>query len=158
MAIQMSLARVSVGFQSRERQSSLVFLCYENPQKRLLRKLLLEFLIVEKIKFLESQSKARAINVEFVNATLKLSLEQLARRLQVIREFKFIPLKGSECRCTVLAETCRTAGIEEKQNPVNYSCRVCNKRARKIRNIGKLYRKHQGYFHQHRKIDHCTDP
>ena len=137
MAIQMSLARVSVGFQSRERQSSLVFLCYENPQKRLLRKLLLEFLIVEKIKFLESQAKARAINVEFVNATLKLSLEQLARRLQVIREFKFIPLKGSECRCTVLAETCRTAGIEEEQNPVNYSCRVCNKRARKIRNIGK---------------------
>ena len=158
MAIQMSLARVSVGFQSRERQSSLVFLCYENPQKRLLRKLLLEFLIVEKIKFLESQAKARAINVEFVNATLKLSLEQLARRLQVIREFKFIPLKGSECRCTVLAETCRTAGIEVEQNPVNYSCRVCNKRARKIRNIGKLYRKHQGYFHQHRKIDHCTDP
>ena len=82
----------------------------------------------------------------------------LARRLQVIREFKFIPLKGSECRCTVLAETCRTAGIEVEQNPVNYSCRVCNKRARKIRNISKLYRKHQGYFHQHRKIDHCTDP
>ena len=54
--------------------------------------------------------------------------------------------------------TCRTAGIEVEQNPVNYSCRVCNKRARKIRNIGKLYRKHQGYFHQHRKIDHCTNP
>ena len=75
MVIKVSLARVSVGFQSRERPSSLVFLCYENPQKRLLRKLLLEFLIVEEIKFLESQAKARAINVEFVNATLKLSLD-----------------------------------------------------------------------------------
>ena len=121
--MQMSLARVSVGFQSRERPKFFRLSLLWKSKKRLLRKLLLEFLIVEEIKFLESQAKARAINVEFVNATLKLSLEQLARRLQVIREFKFIPLKGSECR-TVLAETCRTAGIEVEQNPVNYSCRV----------------------------------
>ena len=70
-----------------------------------------------KNEVLESQAKARAINVEFVNATLKLSLEQLAvaRRLQPgshqSSENLFVPLKGSECRCTVLAETCRTAGI-----------------------------------------------
>ena len=71
MVMQMSLARVLWVFRAEKDQSSLVFLCYENPQKRLLRKLLLEFLIVEGIKFLEA--KARAINVEFVNATLKLS-------------------------------------------------------------------------------------
>ena len=157
MVMQVSLARVSVDFQSRERPK-FFGLSLLGKSTETLGKLLLEFLITEEIKFLESQAKARAINVELVNATLKLSLEQLARRLQVIREFKLIPLIGSECRCTVLAETCRTAGIEVEQNPVNYSCRVCNKRARKIRNIGKLYRKHQGYFHQHRKIDHCTDP
>ena len=57
MVLKVSLARVSVGFQSRERPSSLVFLCYENPQKRLLRKLLLEFLIVEEMKFLNRKQK-----------------------------------------------------------------------------------------------------
>ena len=52
-----SSARFCAGvFRAEKDQSSLVFLCYENPQKRLLRKLLLEFLIVEEIKFLESQA------------------------------------------------------------------------------------------------------
>ena len=97
----------SVGFQSKEREKFFglsaqatvrISYCWRN-------------------EVLESQAKAWEINVEFVNATLKLSLEQLAvaRRLQPgshqSSENLSIPLKGSECRCTVLAETCRTAGI-----------------------------------------------
>ena len=38
-------------------------------------------------EFCESSAKTQVINVEFVSATLKLSLEQLVGWLQVIREF-----------------------------------------------------------------------
>ena len=57
MMLQVSLARVSVGFQSRERPVLWYFSAIENPQKRLLRKLLLEFLIVEEMKFLNRKQK-----------------------------------------------------------------------------------------------------
>ena len=157
MVIQVSLARVSVGFQSRERPKffGLSLLWKSTETLAAQATVRISHCWRNKVSWITSKSPSDKCRVCQCDFKTKFGL---ARRLQVIREFKFIPLKGSECRCTVLAETCRTAGIEVEQNPVNYSCRVCNKRARKIRNISKLYRKHQGYFHQHRKIDHCTDP
>ena len=146
MVMQVSPARVSVGFQSRERPKffGLSLLWKSTETLAAQATVRISHWWRNKVSWITSKSpsdKCRVCECDF-----KTKFGTVGDTAQAIREFKFIPLKGSECRCTVLAETCRTAGIEVEQNPVNYSCRVCNKRARKIRNIGKLYRKHQWVF------------
>ena len=52
----------------------------------------------------------------------------------------FVPSIREECFGTVLAAAYKEVGIEVVNNPAKYSSRVCNKCARKIRNLSELYR------------------
>lgn len=51
----------------------------------------------------------------------------------------FLPSKRRECFGTILAEIIKSVGLQVPNDPSRYSSRVCNKCARKIRNLGHIY-------------------
>ena len=52
----------------------------------------------------------------------------------------FLPSKRQECFGTILSEIIKSVGLHVPNDPSRYSSRVCNKRARKIRNLGHIRR------------------
>ena len=51
----------------------------------------------------------------------------------------FLPSKRQECFGTILSEIIKSVGLHVPNDPSRYSSRVCNKRARKIRNLEHIY-------------------
>jgi len=51
----------------------------------------------------------------------------------------FLPSKRRECFGTILAAIIESVGLQVPNDPSRYSSRVCNKCARKIRNLGHIY-------------------
>ena len=51
----------------------------------------------------------------------------------------FLPSKRRECFGTVLAEIIKSVGLQVPNDPSRYSSRVCNKCARKVRNLEHIY-------------------
>ena len=51
----------------------------------------------------------------------------------------FLPSKRQECFGTILSEIIKSVGLHVPNDPSRYLSRVCNKRARKIRNLGHIY-------------------
>ena len=51
----------------------------------------------------------------------------------------FLPSKRREWFGTILAEIIKSVGLQVPNDPSRYSSRVCNKCARKIRNLGHIY-------------------
>ena len=51
----------------------------------------------------------------------------------------FLPSKRQECFGTILSEIIKSVGLHVPNDPSRYSSRVCNKHARKIRNLGHIY-------------------
>ena len=51
----------------------------------------------------------------------------------------FLPSNRRECFGTILAEIIKSVGLHVPNDPSRYSSRVCNKCARKIRNLGHIY-------------------
>jgi len=51
----------------------------------------------------------------------------------------FLPSKRGECFGTIFAEIIKSVGLQVPDDPFRYSSRVCDKCARKVRNLGHIY-------------------